>query len=161
MSCAALSATSSTLAGSTTSLTMPASLAAAAVSGRPMASSAKARASPMRSGASRLDPASGMRPSRENGVAKVALRRRRVVAMQQHGGADADREPANRGDERLRVARQRVQELDGLRAQSAALRGSRNFGDVSAGTERAGRVAGEHDGADGVAGRRFAQRPRQ
>ena len=114
----------------------------------------------MRIGASRLDPASGMSPSRLNGVANVALvAGDDVIAMQQHGGADADRKAADRGDQRFLIARERMEKFHGLRPQPAALRRFEKFGDIGAGAERVG-PAGDHDATDGLARRGFVQRGR-
>ncbi len=45
-------------------------------------------------------------------------RRRRagenVIAMEQHGGADADRDAIDRGDDRLDVVRERIEKLRGV-----------------------------------------------
>ena len=97
---------------------------------RPMTSSAKARRWPIRRGASRLEAASGTRPRLTNGVEKRAsVAGDDIVAMQQHGGADADRDALHGGDQRLLAARERMQEADrpaspGLRRTSAACRNS-------------------------------------
>jgi len=79
-----------------------------------------------------------------------------VVAVKQHGGADADGEAADRGDQRLLVARQHMKKLDGDRFQST-FDASLKFADIAAGAECA-RTAGQHDAADRRAGAGLAQR---
>ena len=47
-----------------------------------------------------------------NGVENVAVvAGQHVIAMEQHGGADADRDAVDRGDDRLDVVRQRIKEF--------------------------------------------------
>ena len=58
----------------------------------PITSSEKARAWPISRGAMRLDPASGNSPSETKGVDQHGVvGRNDLIAMQEHGGADADR----------------------------------------------------------------------
>ena len=73
---------------------------------------AKARWCPMVRGISRLEAPSGTRPRWMNGVEKVAVvAGEHVVAMEQHGGADADRDAVDGGDDRLDVVGERIEKL--------------------------------------------------
>jgi hypothetical protein len=85
----------------------------------------------------------GNEPSLRNGVENDrVVGGDDVVAVQQHGGADADGEAADRGDQRLLVARQRVEKFRMRGSNSAGFGRFEKIGDIAAGAERAG-TAGE------------------
>ena len=71
-----------------------------------------------------------------------------VIAMQQHGHADPDGKPADRGDQRFLAAGQRLEKTMAARVE-AALGRIEKIADVVAGAEHPGRP-GEQDAADGV-----------
>jgi hypothetical protein len=66
--------------------------------------------------------------------------------MQQHGGADADSKPVDGGDQRLAVARQRLEEVDGDRLEPA-FGGLEEIRNIAAGGKRPRRT-GKDDAAD-------------
>ena len=72
-----------------------------------------------------------------------------MVAMKQQGGADADRQAADRRDQRLLAVRQRVEEIDG---RSAAIRRLRPRSETRQcrRRRRRRRRACQHDAADRV-----------
>ena len=115
-------------------------------SGLPITSNSNARRWPIRRGAIRLDAASGTRPSATNGVEKRAsLAGDRIVAMEHHGGADADRDALHGGDQRLFGPRQRIEKADdGVAEPLAAGRGLMKSPQIVAGRECAGRAADQH-----------------
>ncbi len=80
-----------------------------------------------------------------------------VIAMQQHGRADADGHAVDRRDQRLLPAGQRVEKLVRARIEPAS-RGFEKIGDVVARAEGAG-DARDHDATDGVVLIALAQRP--
>jgi hypothetical protein len=98
-----------------------------------------------------------MSASFRNGVESIASRRGDdVIAVQQHGRADADGDAADRGDHRLFALRQRVEELKHRRIEAGVGRVEK-VGDIVAGAKDSG-CAGEHHAADGVALIGLAQR---
>ena len=83
-------------------------------------------------------PASGMSPSRLNGVANVAfVRGDDVIAMQQHGRADADRKAADRRDQRLLVARRARGETPAVIGRSPPLCAASRNSPISAPAQNA------------------------
>src|SRR5262245_23019506 len=83
-------------------LAMPSSLACVALSGYPMTRNSNARRWPIRRGASSVEAASGIRPRLTNGVEKRASEAATTkIAVEQHSGADADRDPAHGRNHRL------------------------------------------------------------
>ena len=79
-----------------------------------------------------------------------------MIAMEQQGGADADGKSADGGDQRLLVLRQRLEKVQRVRAQAAALRRLEKFADIGAGAEHA-LAAGEHETAYRLVRLRLAQ----
>ena len=64
-----------------------------------------------------------------------------MIAMQQHGGADADGEALHGCDQRLLAAHERMQKADHRLAQAAAMRGDgQEIHQIVAGAERARRA---------------------
>jgi hypothetical protein len=80
-----------------------------------------------------------------------------VVAVQQHGGADADGNAGHGGDHGFLPQRQRLEKIKRLRI-TAAFGGFQKIVDIVTGAKRAG-GAGKHDATDGVALIALAQRP--
>ena len=113
----------------------------------------------MRIGASRLDAASGnKRELQERGREYRAARGDDVIAVQQHGGADADGDATDRRHQRLWLCASALRNST-YRPQAAALRRLEKLGDVRC-RRRKRRAAGEHDAADRIVRLRLAQRPR-
>ena len=94
---------------------------------------------------------SGTRPRWMKGVEKVAVvAGEHVVAVEQHGGADPDRDAVDGGDDRLDVVRQRIEEFYRIRrARHVDLRCAllEEILDIVAGGEHAG-AAGDDNAAD-------------
>ncbi len=98
--------------------------------------------------------------SLRNGVEIAASARGNdVVAVQQHGGADADGKPADGCDQRFPAGHQRLEKVDGTRIEVCALGGFEEIGDVVAGAVSSGRSR-KHHAPDRVAFVRLAQRAR-
>ena len=97
----------------------------------------------------------GHQPERDERRREARVARRdRVVAMQHHRGADADRDALHGGDQRTLGARQRIEKAQHRIAEPlAAGRGLHEVAEIVAGRERAGH-ARDHDAAD----RRIAAR---
>src|SRR6516165_7404699 len=135
----------STSSGATTMLAMPNSLACVALSGCPMTRNSNARRWPIRRGASRLEAASGIRPRLTNGVEKYASEPDHKIAVEQHGGADADRDPAHGRDYRLVAANERGQETQCRAIEAAcAFRGLEKVRQIVAGRERPRHARDQH-----------------
>ena len=82
--------------------------------------------------------------------------------MEQHGGADADRDAVDRGDDRLDVVRERIKKFDGVgRARRIGVGGAvlEEILEIVAGGEHAGAAGDDHAancrivlrGVDGIA----------
>ena len=95
----------------------------------------------MSRGASRLEPASGNSPSETKWRHQHgSVARDHLIAMQQHGGANADRGAADRRNQGLFAARQSVEKAHDRRAESAARRHRDEIVKVIAGTENISRA---------------------
>ena len=72
-----------------------------------------------------------------------------IVAMKQHGHANADGEAAHRGDKRFFVVRQYFEKIERVRTKAAALRRLHEFTDIRAGRKHTV-AAGDQHAADGL-----------
>jgi hypothetical protein len=73
-----------------------------------------------------------------------------MIAMEQHGGADADGKTADRRDQGLCIVRQRLEKRDTARPKRAGLGCFEEFANIAAST-KSPRAAREHDAADRIA----------
>ena len=126
-----LHGSASTSPGATTALTQPACLGCGGIEGAAHHQKLEgARDAPSGAGPSRLDAASGTRPRRRRASRTRIGAGDHMVAVQQHRGADADRETLHRRDQRPLGSRQRMEKAD--HRQSPDLRRRRRPAENSA-----------------------------